>query len=296
MRCDEAGSLHLNIFRVYHICWEEPPCRGFGSHTASAEQQRSGLCAQVSPSGVSISPDPQGPAGSRRSRHDSEVLLFKVFNRIKIWKHLPDRTGEPDAGSFDPEADSVPIPIPDLRTIGDEGVEHSSPDLLEVIYQCQQRQDWYRCYARSIGLDPVPQVGSLSTAVLAATAASVISEALSFSVRQRGSSWSDAFARLRDRAEELGVLVMVSGVVGSNSHRRLDPLEFRGFALADSVTPVVFVNAADTKAAQNSTPTSPPSAAISPANWTVWRADSDRARLKAKPSTPTHSRCSASKN
>ena len=116
------------------------------------------------------------------------------------------------------------VPIPDMRTIGDRGgVASPSPDLLDTNYQCQQRQDWYRDYARSIGLDPVPHVGSLTTAAPAEDAAAAITAALSFSVEQRGANWSAAFARLRDRAEACGILVMVSGVVGSNTHRPLDP-------------------------------------------------------------------------
>ncbi len=142
------------------------------------------------------------------------------------------------------------VPIADLRTVGDRGIRRASPDLLDTIYQCQQRQDWYHDHARSIGLDPIPRIGSLTTATPVEEAASAMIDEMSFSVERRGKSWTEAFSRLRDQAEEGGVLVMVSGVAGSNTRRKLDPNEFRGFALADPLAPLVFVNGADTKAAQ----------------------------------------------
>ena len=142
------------------------------------------------------------------------------------------------------------IPIPDLRTVRDHAVSNPSGDLLDTIYLCQQRQDWFRDYARSAGLAKPEWIGSLGLSTRPEDTARKITSALSFEVERRGADLSEAFKELRQSAEEAGVLVMVSGIVGSNTQRKLNPQEFRGFALADEYAPLVFVNGSDTRAAQ----------------------------------------------
>lgn len=144
------------------------------------------------------------------------------------------------------------VPIPDFRTVGNAYIGHPSPDLLETIYLCQQRQDWYRDFVRAAGEERLTMVGSARTTDDVVDTAARIRHALGFDLdeRRRIPTWTDALRRFIEQTDALGVLVMVSGVVGSNNRRKLDPQEFRGFALADDQAPLVFINGADTKAAQ----------------------------------------------
>jgi Zn-dependent peptidase ImmA (M78 family) len=144
------------------------------------------------------------------------------------------------------------VPIPDFRTIAGKRIERPSPDLLDTIYVCQQRQEWYRDFARSGGEEPNSFVGSTRMANDIERIAETMRRSLGFDLdqRQRIPTWSDALRLFIEQAEALGILVMCSGVVLNNNRRRLDPEEFRGFAIADEFAPLVFLNGADTKAAQ----------------------------------------------
>ena len=153
---------------------------------------------------------------------------------------------------FLPQPVQETMPIPDLRTLADRAVSRPSPDLLDTLYLCQQRQDWYRDYARIHALPALKFIGSASTGDEPAAVAEVMRERLQLTLAERRQlpNWSEALRTFLSRAEDAGVLVMASGIVGSNSHRKLDVEEFRGFALADAFAPLVFLNAADSKAAQ----------------------------------------------
>ena len=145
-----------------------------------------------------------------------------------------------------------PLPVPDMRTLRGTGITRPSADLLDTIYQCQTRQGWFRDHALENGMEPVAYVGTATTGDDPAAIAQRMREVLGVDPRTEppAPSWRAAFRLLSDRIEASGTLVMVNGVVGSNTHRALRPEEFRGFTLADDLAPVVFVNGADSKSAQ----------------------------------------------
>jgi Zn-dependent peptidase ImmA (M78 family)/transcriptional regulator with XRE-family HTH domain len=144
------------------------------------------------------------------------------------------------------------VPIPDFRAPGNARIGQPSPNLLDTLSLCQQRQAWYREFARAQGDKPLAFVGSVKLTSDIATTAAAMQSALGLDLEERRKipAWDKTLRRLSDAADALGILVMVNGVVGNNSYRRLDPQEFRGFALADARAPLVFINGADAKAAQ----------------------------------------------
>lgn len=175
---------------------------------------------------------------------------------IKQLEEFARKTHTPVGFMFLEEPPVETVPIPDFRTFGDRPVngtgEVVSADLLDVIYTCQARQEWYRDHQLLNGEPPIAFVGKATVDAEVEEVAGRMREAFDWTGESRAScrTWDDALAWLREHAEAAGVLVMISGIVGSDTHRKLDPQEFRGFALADPYAAVVFVNGADSKAAQ----------------------------------------------
>ncbi len=143
------------------------------------------------------------------------------------------------------------LPIPDLRR-GRAAGNQPSPNLLEAIHLCQLRQDWYREHLQRNKARPLPFVGSASLEQPPERTAQEIARTIGLNVeeRRRIPTWTEALRRFREQVQGVGVLVMASGIVGNNTRRKLDPDEFRGFALVDSYAPLVFINSADSRSAQ----------------------------------------------
>jgi len=190
--------------------------------------------------------------------------LVERFPKLEAWergeirptlKQLEDfatATHTPFGYFFLPEPPVERVPIPDFRTVAGRHIKRPSPDLLDTIHLCQQRQEWYREFARSIGEHPLAFVGSVTVAADVQETAADIRRTIGFDLEERKKipTWTEALRRFIEVADAAGVMAMVSGVVGSNNRRKLDPDEFRGFALADALAPLVFINGSDTKAAQ----------------------------------------------
>lgn len=153
---------------------------------------------------------------------------------------------------FLPAPPEEKLPLPDFRRIGDGEGLRPSTELTDTIHTCQRRQRWYREHLAGSGADVLAFVGSATAADQPTIVAGHIRTTLKLEVgsRSEAANWEEFLRHFIVLARDAGILVMVNGVVGNNTHRPLNPREFRGFAIADPFAPLVFINGADTKAGQ----------------------------------------------
>ena len=133
---------------------------------------------------------------------------------------------------------ALEVPIPDLRTVSDVMAQPPSADFIDVLYDARRKQQWYREYLQSEGARPLPFVGRFPLKVDPGVndVADDMRAAIGIDdARQEAKTHPQFLSFLAENAGKVGILVLQSGKVGSNTRRKLNVDEFRGFALIDDL-------------------------------------------------------------
>ncbi|MDR2791007.1 MAG: ImmA/IrrE family metallo-endopeptidase [Campylobacteraceae bacterium] len=139
------------------------------------------------------------------------------------------------------------LPIPDLRTF--VNTRHQiSPTFITLLNDISRKQAWYKEYAIMNEHLKIDCIGKFNIDDDFKQVAQDIANKINFSTisRNRNNILKDSI----ERVEDIGILVMKNSVLGSNTHKKLDMNEFRGFAMYDEYAPLIFINAGDSKNAQ----------------------------------------------
>ncbi len=196
----------------------------------------------------------------QRSRLEVESLaraLRVTPERINAWregieqpsyaqaKKLAQKLHIPFSQLFVPPPDQIQLPLPDFRRGPAHGKE-PSPELVEAIYDALRKRDWYRAYRHSTPHALCPFVGSATLDHHPEDVAQAIRDFVPVQALQRQTTkWQQFLTKIVESVESIGILVLRQGYVATNTHRPYDPAEFSGFAIADEVAPVIFLNNRD---------------------------------------------------
>ena len=150
------------------------------------------------------------------------------------------------------EPPEMPLPFADFRTVESQRSQGISPELMDTIQLMQRRQAWLREERIEAEAEPIGFVGTARLSDDPAATGREMRRVLGLGNdwAQRVPTWRADVGELCQVVEALGVMAVVNGIVGNNTHRQLDVNEFRGFALSDPYAPLIFVNGADAKSAQ----------------------------------------------
>lgn len=148
-----------------------------------------------------------------------------------------------------PPKESLPIPF--FRT-GKSSSTHVSLNVYDAVLSTQKRQDWLVEYLRDNSAEQLKFVGKFNEKSNYYDIVIDIKNTLGL-----GGNWANSFQTFEDvinhlaqKIEEVGIIVIFNGIVGQNTHRPINVEECRGFVLVNSIAPFMFINAADSKAAQ----------------------------------------------
>jgi Zn-dependent peptidase ImmA (M78 family) len=143
------------------------------------------------------------------------------------------------------------LPLPDLRTFGGAPAGQLDLNTRDLLRDVMFKHDWFVEVLEEQGHAGLPFVGRFSARSNPVDVASDMRQTLGIAGEARAApNWEAYLRTLMLRAEDAGIWVMRTGIVGSNTHRALSVGQFRGFAISHPIAPLVFINGRDAKAAQ----------------------------------------------
>ena len=198
------------------------------------------------------------------SQTQEEKLGEKLMNNITQWLNGTKAPTFNQIEDFSKKA-NIPLgyfflqtpPVEQIellkyRTVDSIQLANPSRDLIDTIHEMESVQDWMKDYRQELGFDVLPIVGCMKGVDNASVIVNRIREDLELEETWYESCKDarEAFSYIRGRLEACGVVVMMNGVVGKNTHRALDVNEFRAFAMVDEWAPLIFINTADSNGAK----------------------------------------------
>lgn len=164
--------------------------------------------------------------------------MAKVYHRSLLTFYLPAPPRQGDRGE-------------DFRTVAADRTTAANAEVDALVRDLRARQRLVRTVLEDDeDTQPLAFIGSARVADGVAALVRAIEQQLGLTrteYRQKKDA-GEAFALLRERAEQAGVFVLLAGSLGSH-HSAIPVSAFRGFAIADPIAPFIVINDGDAKAA-----------------------------------------------
>jgi Zn-dependent peptidase ImmA (M78 family) len=134
-----------------------------------------------------------------------------------------------------------------FRTHNSNTIDEMSAELRDTIIEMQEKQSFLQ--------EQIDETIDLSTSQLIQskdhmTIAEAVRNKLQISVNHLPESRKNPINYFREKTSNIGVFVFFNGKIQDNTHRPLNPKEFRGFSLKSTKAPIIFVNQKDSPNAQ----------------------------------------------
>lgn len=171
----------------------------------------------------------------------TKLPTFAMLEAISKYAHIPI------GYLFLEEPPKEDIPLLKFRTVANATSDTPSRNLIDTINDMENIVEWTREYLISEGYAPNQIAGKMKGVNSYEELANYIRSTLNLNIDwfKKSEKADSSFRIIREKISNSGTVVMMNGIVKTNSYRKLDIQEFRAFTIMDSYAPLVFINGTD---------------------------------------------------